>query len=74
MSKKRVSYFYDPEVGNFHYGANHPMKPHRLALTHDLVIGYGLYRKMSVSGISSVFPPLCEFHLRVRDRDLDKRI
>ena len=49
MSKKRVSYFYDPEVGNFHYGANHPMKPHRLALTHDLVIGYGLYRKMSVS-------------------------
>ena len=46
--KRRVSYFYDPEVGNFHYGANHPMKPHRLALTHDLVIGYGLYRKMSV--------------------------
>ena len=57
MSKKRVSYFYDPEVGNFHYGANHPMKPHRLALTHDLVIGYGLYRKMSVSGISCVYHP-----------------
>jgi len=55
MSKKRVSYFYDPEVGNYHYGANHPMKPHRLALTHDLVIGYGLYRKMSVSKRGVIF-------------------
>jgi len=43
---KRVSYFYNPDVGNFHYGPNHPMKPHRLALTHNLVLHYGLYKKM----------------------------
>jgi histone deacetylase 3 len=48
MSKKRVSYFYDSNVGNFHYGANHPMKPHRLALTHNLILSYGLYKKMQV--------------------------
>ncbi|XP_063687934.1 histone deacetylase 3-like [Bolinopsis microptera] len=63
MSKKRVSYFYDPEVGNFHYGANHPMKPHRLALTHDLVIGYGLYRKMSVfRPCRATDQEMCKFH------------
>ena len=24
--KRKVSYFYDPDVGNFHYGQGHPMK------------------------------------------------
>jgi histone deacetylase 1/2 len=24
--KKRVSYFYDAEIGNYHYGQKHPMK------------------------------------------------
>ena len=46
--KPRVSYFYDPDVGNYHYGPNHPMKPHRLALTHNLVLNYGLYKKMEI--------------------------
>lgn len=31
-------------------GAGHPMKPHRLSLTHSLVLHYGLYKKMMVSG------------------------
>ena len=25
-AKRRVSYFYDAEVGNYHYGQGHPMK------------------------------------------------
>ena len=24
--KRRVSYFYDADVGNYHYGQGHPMK------------------------------------------------
>ena len=80
--KRKVSYFYDPDVGNFHYGQGHPMKvrkklltrvllfyffqslyfslwicnnislcpislkPHRVRMTHNLVVNYGLYRKM----------------------------
>lgn len=48
MSKHKVAYFYDSEVGNYHYGPGHPMKPQRLALTHNLVLNYGLYKKMEV--------------------------
>ena len=47
-SRPRVAYFYDPEVGNFHYGQLHPMKPHRIAVTHSLVLNYGLHKKMQV--------------------------
>jgi histone deacetylase 1/2 len=47
-TKRRVSYFYDPEIGNYHYGQGHPMKPHRVRMTHNLVVNYGLYRKMDV--------------------------
>jgi len=46
MPKKRVSYFYHPEVGHFYYGPSHPMKPHRLKLAHHLVLSYGLYKDM----------------------------
>ena len=45
---RRVSYFYDAEIGNFHYGQGHPMKPHRVRMTHNLVVNYGLYRMMEV--------------------------
>ncbi|CDJ44887.1 Histone deacetylase, related, partial [Eimeria tenella] len=39
---KKVLYFYDEEVGNFFYGPGHPMKPHRVRMTHDLLRSYGL--------------------------------
>mmetsp|Transcript_25118 Transcript_25118/g.30895 ORF Transcript_25118/g.30895 Transcript_25118/m.30895 type:complete len:505 (-) Transcript_25118:227-1741(-) len=45
-SKQRVSYFYQPDVGHFYYGPSHPMKPHRLKLTHHLILSYNLYRHM----------------------------
>jgi len=48
MSKKKVSYFYDSEIGNYHYGQGHPMKPHRVRMTHNLVVNYMLYQKMQV--------------------------
>lgn len=47
---RRVAYCYDPKVGNYHYGPGHPMKPHRLALTHELVLAYGLDRAMEMYG------------------------
>lgn len=47
-TRRRISYFYDRDVANFHYGPNHPMKPHRLALTHNLVMNYGLFSHMDV--------------------------
>ena len=47
-TKRRVAYFYDVEIGNYHYGQGHPMKPHRVRMTHNLVVNYGLYKKMEV--------------------------
>ncbi|KAG2222601.1 hypothetical protein INT45_008720 [Circinella minor] len=46
--KKRVCYFYDANVGNYHYGPGHPMKPHRIRMCHGLVMNYGLYKKMEI--------------------------
>ncbi|EGG20751.1 histone deacetylase family protein [Cavenderia fasciculata] len=48
MSKKKVSYFYDSEVGNHYYGQNHPMKPHRIRMTHNLILNYGIYKKLQI--------------------------
>ena len=31
-----------------YYGADHPMKPPRIAMTHDLVLGYGLHEYLDV--------------------------
>ena len=47
-TKRRVSYFYLGDVGLYYYGPGHPMKPHRLRMTHQLLLAYGLYRKMEV--------------------------
>ena len=47
-SKDRICYFYDSDVGTGYYGNNHPMKPHRLAMTHHLVLSYDLHRRMEV--------------------------
>jgi len=48
VTKRRVSYFFDCEVGNYHYGQGHPMKPHRVRMTHSLVVGYDLYKKLEI--------------------------
>lgn len=36
------------DVGNYYYGQGHPMKPHRIRMTHNLLVNYGLYKKMQV--------------------------
>ena len=36
----------EPEVGNFFFGRNHPMKPHRVRLTHELLEAFSLNRKL----------------------------
>lgn len=47
-TRRKVGYFYDPDVGNFYYSQNHPMKPHRMRLTHNLLLAYGLFEKMDI--------------------------
>lgn len=47
-NKKKVCYYYDVDIGNYYYGQGHPMKPHRIRMTHNLILNYGLYRKMEI--------------------------
>jgi len=46
--RRKVCYYYDSDVGNYYYGQGHPMKPHRIRMTHNLLVNYGLYRKMEI--------------------------
>ncbi|KAJ2028525.1 histone deacetylase, partial [Coemansia sp. S2] len=46
--RPRVAYYMREQAGNFHYGKQHPMKPHRLTLTNHLVLNYGLHKYMDV--------------------------
>ncbi|KAL1457219.1 hypothetical protein WDU94_001874 [Cyamophila willieti] len=63
MSNKMVSYFYNPDVGNFHYGAKHPMKPHRLSVINSLILGYGLHKKMQIyRPYKASYHDMCRFH------------
>ena len=32
----------------YYYGPDHPMKPQRIAMTHQLILGYGLHKHLDV--------------------------
>nr|XP_016513210.1 PREDICTED: histone deacetylase 6-like [Nicotiana tabacum] len=48
-TKRRVTYFYDPYIGDYYYGLGHPMKPHRIRITQNLVCHYNLHRRMEIT-------------------------
>ena len=41
-----VSWHHNPDVEEFHFGPNHPMKPRRLRLTKNLIYAYGMHTAM----------------------------
>ncbi|KAH8583122.1 RPD3 HD1 histone deacetylase [Cryptosporidium sp. chipmunk genotype I] len=45
---KRVSYFYDGDIGSYYYGPGHPMKPQRIRMAHNLILSYDLYKHMEI--------------------------
>ncbi|KAL8154171.1 hypothetical protein V2J09_011931, partial [Rumex salicifolius] len=46
---RRVTYFYEPTIGDYYYGQGHPMKPHRIRMTHNLIVHYSLHRRMEIN-------------------------
>ena len=46
--RRRVHFYHHPDVGDHHFGPKHPMKPHRLSVTLDLVLSYGLHKRMKM--------------------------
>eukprot|EP00883_Tetradesmus_obliquus_P008222 jgi/Sobl393_1/18922/SZX72192.1 len=64
-NKRKVSYFYDAELGDFYYGPTHPMKPHRVRMAHDLIVRYDLYKHLQVyTPVPCPFDDMCSFHSR----------
>lgn len=35
--KRKVAYIYEPEIEAYNFGPDHPMKPKKVAMTHDIV-------------------------------------
>ena len=52
--KKKVTYLYDESVPLFSYGPTHAMKPQRVGMAHNLILGYRLYKKMEI--VVSILP------------------
>ena len=46
------------DFGSVYYGSNHPMKPHRLSMTHHLVLAYGLHEHLEVYVSRQAYPLL----------------
>lgn len=63
------------DIGNYYYGQGHPMKPHRIRMTHNLLLNYGLYRKMEIYVSISRVPrlPLRELPTLPRLRSVNER-
>lgn len=38
------------------------MKPHRIRMTHNLLLNYGLYRKMEIYVILTIKPFVLKYH------------
>ncbi|KXN70957.1 YNL330Cp-like protein [Conidiobolus coronatus NRRL 28638] len=47
-NKSRVAYCYDENIGNYHYGPGHPMKPLRVKMCHNLVMNYDLFKHLNI--------------------------
>ncbi|KAI0068482.1 histone deacetylase RPD3 [Artomyces pyxidatus] len=63
MSRRRVSYYYDPDVGSYSYGLGHPMKPLRMRITHELLTAYDMLGKMDVLRATRASPEvMSSFH------------
>lgn len=58
-----VSYHFNSDVSQYHYGVRHPMKPFRLMLTDHLVSSYGLHKIMDLYETrEATRDELLEFH------------
>eukprot|EP00917_Polyrhabdina_sp_WS-2016_P032126 GHVP01068537.1.p1 GENE.GHVP01068537.1~~GHVP01068537.1.p1 ORF type:complete len:416 (-),score=67.32 GHVP01068537.1:19-1266(-) len=45
---KRVAYAYDDSIGSFDYGKTHPMKPHRIRMTTELLMSFDLQEHIHI--------------------------
>eukprot|EP01017_Pseudomicrothorax_dubius_P045807 TRINITY_DN7980_c0_g1_i3.p1 TRINITY_DN7980_c0_g1~~TRINITY_DN7980_c0_g1_i3.p1 ORF type:complete len:325 (+),score=58.00 TRINITY_DN7980_c0_g1_i3:125-1099(+) len=46
--KRKVAYYFDDTIGLYKYADGHPMKPHRVSMTDELIRSYDLRSKLKV--------------------------
>ena len=46
--KRKVAYVYSPDIENYNYGPDHPMKPKKVAMTNDIVEHSDLLHHMNI--------------------------
>lgn len=51
MQKRKVAYYYDPEIALYQFSANHPMRSHRIKMTDELIQAYKLTNYMDMISI-----------------------
>ncbi|KAL3837122.1 hypothetical protein ACJMK2_022503 [Sinanodonta woodiana] len=56
-SKKRISYYYDEDIGNYYNGEGYPIKPH---MAHNLVLTYGLFKTGRFIGLTRPHRTRCQ--------------
>jgi histone deacetylase 1/2 len=47
VGKRKVSYFYEDDIGNYQYSVGHPMKPFRVRMTDEMIRSYGMDKLMT---------------------------
>lgn len=55
VDKRKWAYYYHPDIGNFHYGNLHPMKPHRMKMADSLIRSYGMDEMLDKIQISDEY-------------------
>lgn len=46
--QRKVGYIYSPEIEQVNFGHDHPMKPKKVAMTHDIIEKYNLLEHMKI--------------------------
>ncbi|KAJ7857533.1 histone deacetylase RPD3 [Mycena leptocephala] len=62
MSRRRVAYYYDPDVGAYTFGYNQYLKPHRVKMTHDLISAYEMLTRCTYWPARTSAETMTSFH------------
>lgn len=45
---RKIAYLYDPNIETFNFGPDHPMKPKKVAMAHDIITHSHLLPYMTI--------------------------
>ena len=69
--KRKVSYFYEDDIGNYQYSVGHPMKPFRIRMTDEMIKAYGMDKSLIPMEIEQEFIKNVDFTIFHSDDYVD---